>query len=115
MASVFKDLPGAVYQDPEVWHTALVKSKTPHESELPGGWEKKLTSFQRLLVLRAFCEEKLVFGMREFVSRDQGHFFTESPPFDLEGCFLDSRCTTPLIFILSAGSDVTEYLMALAK
>jgi dynein heavy chain len=115
MPAVFGELPQAVYRETDKWRQAFVEAKTPHESALPGAWDTKLTSFQRLLVLRAFCEEKLVFGMREFVSRDQGAFFTESPPFDLEGCFLDSQCTTPLIFILSAGSDITEYLMALAK
>ena len=34
-----------------------------------------------------------------------------SPPFDLTKCYEDSTLTTPLIFVLSAGSDpVSDFL-----
>ncbi len=34
-----------------------------------------------------------------------------SPPFDLAKCYEDSSITTPLIFVLSAGSDpVSDFL-----
>ena len=53
--------------------------------------------------------------MRQYVRFTIGEFFTESPPFDLEGAFSDSASTTPLIFILSPGADPTDYLLQLAQ
>lgn len=34
-----------------------------------------------------------------------GERFVKPPPFDLQACYNDSSSTTPLVFILSAGSD----------
>lgn len=56
-----------------------------------------------------------MFGMQVYVARAIGDYFTESPPFDLEGAYGDSNCVTPLIFILSSGADPTDYLLQLAE
>ena len=78
-------------------------------------WEKDLSPFQKLLLLRFTREEKVVFGMRTYIQHTLGAFFIEAPPFDLEGAYLDSTPPTPLIFILSPGADPTDYLLQLAQ
>ena len=45
--------------------------------------------------------------------KNLGAAFAESPPFDLQAAYGDSVCITPLIFILSAGADVNDYLLGL--
>jgi dynein heavy chain len=90
-------------------------SDTPQTDKLPGQWETKLSSFQRLILIRALREEKIVFAVRRYVSESLDEYFTESPPFDLEGAFNDSVAVTPLIFILSPGADPTDYLLQLAE
>jgi len=40
-------------------------SDTPYNEDLPGVWNVKLTSFQKLLILRVLRPEKLVFGTRK--------------------------------------------------
>jgi dynein heavy chain len=115
MKSTFGGFSKHVSQQHETWKKAMVDSGTPQYSKLPGGWEEKLSSFQQLLVLRAFRPEKLVFGVRRFIVRDLGELFAESPPFDLNAAYDDSTCITPLIFILSPGADVNDYLLALAE
>ena len=43
-----------------------------------------------------------------------GQKFIEPPPFNLESCYADAVPTTPLIFILSKGSDPTKAFMEFA-
>merc|ERR1719506_1513065 len=93
---------------------AFVADDNLNKKPLPDGWSKKLTPFQEMLVKKSCRENLLSLVARNFISAELGEFFTESPPFDLEGCFNDSVNVTPLIFILSPGADPTEYLLALA-
>ncbi|CAJ1350985.1 unnamed protein product [Effrenium voratum] len=53
--------------------------------------------------------------VRNFVGAELGSLYTVSPDFDLLGCFKDSKKTMPLIFVLSAGADPTDYLVKLAR
>lgn len=43
--------------------------------------------------------------MQGFVVSKMGERFVKPPVFDLNACFDDSSCATPLVFILSPGSD----------
>merc|ERR1719506_3144335 len=93
---------------------AFVADDNLNKKPLPDGWSKKLTPFQEMLVKKSCRENLLSLVARNFISAELGAFYTEWPPFNLEGCFNDSVNTTPLIFILSAGADPTEYLLSLA-
>jgi dynein heavy chain len=48
------------------------------------------------------------------VAKEVGQKYIEPPPLDLEACYIDSGPCTPLIFILSAGSDPNAALFKLA-
>ncbi len=111
----FSGLVASLHDFTESWRESILYSELPHQEPLPGSLNDTLTNFQKLLVLRVFREEMLVFGTREFVGREAGAFFTESPPFDLKGCYNDSAPDIPLIFVLSPGADITDYLLELAK
>lgn len=77
----------------------------PHNKTLPGGWDEKLTPFQKLLVVRVLRPDKLTIAISEFVEKQMGKKFITPPPFDIGKSFGDSNCLAPLIFILSPGSD----------
>ncbi|XP_068083916.1 dynein axonemal heavy chain 6 [Anabrus simplex] len=68
-------------------------------------WNKNLNDFQKMMLLKALREEKLVFAVREYVERNLGPSFVESPQVSLALLYQDTSNLTPLVFILSTGSD----------
>ena len=56
-------------------------------------------------MLRAFRPDKLIPAVQNYVVSELGQKFIEPPPFDLAKIYGDSSSTSPLIFILSPGSD----------
>ena len=92
-------------------------SPKPHEFSkyLPSQWNERLNELQKLCLLRCFRMDAMIPAIQQFVSTQIGKFFVRPPPFDLEGPFKDSNSTTPIIFILSSGSDPMNELLKLAK
>ena len=86
------------------WQT-IYDSISPHEMPLPGHWESKLRGLRRLCALRCVRPDKLVLAVQKFVIDTMGESFVRPPPFDLQACYDESACTTPLVFVLSPGSD----------
>ena len=87
---------------------AYYDNTDPHTMGLPGKWEFTLNSFQKLCVLRCIRADKIPDGVLNYVIEMLGQKFVEPPPFNLNACFADSNLTTPLIFVLSKGSDPTK-------
>ncbi|KPA86847.1 putative dynein heavy chain [Leptomonas pyrrhocoris] len=73
------------------------------------------TGWQRLLVLKVFREDLLNYGLSLLIEQELGKAFTESPAFDLEGCFQDSAPTAPIIFVLTPGTDPTQLFTEFAE
>ena len=77
----------------------------PEKTPPPGIWGEILTPFQLLCILRCIRPDRLVPAITNFVASFRGEKYTEPPPFDLAATFKDSNNLTPLIFILSPGTD----------
>jgi len=76
--------------------------------------EGKYNLFQRLVVTRMMRPDMAVPQVLRFVSETMGQRFIEPPPFNLEECYRDSNCETPLIFVLTPGADPMSELIRLA-
>ena len=91
---------------------AVYDCTDPQTTRLPThgdqSWSAKLNSFQRLCVLRAVRADKVPDGVLNYVIEQLGTQFVEPPPFDLNACFKDSNILSPLVFVLSKGSDPTK-------
>ena len=68
-----------------------------------------------MLVIRAFRPDKVVPAITEYVGKEMGERYVEPLPFDLGACFADSSAGTPLVFVLSMGSDPMANLLKFAE
>uniref|UniRef100_F7FUV5 Dynein axonemal heavy chain 6 n=1 Tax=Ornithorhynchus anatinus TaxID=9258 RepID=F7FUV5_ORNAN len=78
-------------------------------------WNIKLSIFQKLILVKCFKEEKVVFALTDFVIENLGKQFVENPPVDLGTLYQDMSSSTPLVFILSTGSDPMGAFLRFAK
>ncbi|KAG7391800.1 Dynein heavy chain 1, axonemal [Phytophthora pseudosyringae] len=93
---------------------AIFDSTDPENQPLPGDALAKLDEFQRLCILRVLRPDKMMPGIQNLVCAKLGKEFIEPPPFDLANTFEDASPTTPLIFVLSQGSDPAKDLHGFA-
>jgi dynein heavy chain len=82
----------------------VLQDFNPYEATFPAEWAH-LNDFQKLLMVRALRNEKIVPSIQSFVKTKLGQKFIEPPTFDLSGSYEDSSNKTPLIFVLSPGVD----------
>jgi dynein heavy chain, axonemal len=97
------------------WKQELYDQKEPHLVALPEPYNEKLNQFQKMIVIRCICPDKITLAVNEFVKRNLGQKFTEPPPFDLAKSYADSNCCIPLVFILSPGADPMAQLLKFAQ
>lgn len=90
-------------------------SQDAHEEPLPGEWNTKLNSLQKMIVLKAIRPDKVTFAMQNYITEQIGKQYIEPPVFRLNECFKDSSNVTPLVFVLSSGSDPVSTFMKLCK
>lgn len=56
----------SVINDLDTWEK-WATSDAPHRTDLPLDWNKNLTAFQKLIILKAFRPEKLLYAFTDFV------------------------------------------------
>nr|XP_001915928.3 dynein heavy chain 1, axonemal isoform X2 [Equus caballus] len=94
---------------------AIFDSPEPHREPLPGIWDQYLDQFQKLLVLRCLRGDKVTNAMQDFVATNLEPRFIEPQTANLSAVFKDSNSITPLIFVLSPGTDPAADLYKFAE
>uniref|UniRef100_A0A8C3CZ11 Dynein axonemal heavy chain 1 n=1 Tax=Cairina moschata TaxID=8855 RepID=A0A8C3CZ11_CAIMO len=96
---------------------AIFDSPEPHREPLPQKWDTELDAFQKLLVLRCLRGDKITNAMQDFVALNLDQTFIEPqvPTTDLSVVFRESSATTPLVFVLSPGTDPAADLYKFAE
>ncbi|CAG9767321.1 unnamed protein product [Ceutorhynchus assimilis] len=74
-----------------------------------------LTGLQRLVTLRCIRPDKIVPAVQSYIVEEMGQAYLEPPQFNLEESYNDSNCCSPIIFILSPGSDPMACLVKFAS
>lgn len=78
-------------------------------------WNEILSPFQKLMLISVMKPEMLVTAISAYVRHSLGREFTESKSTSLASVFNDTSSTTPLIFVLSTGSDPMSSLQKFAQ
>jgi dynein heavy chain, axonemal len=111
------------------------EKERPEEEEIPCGYQKSLDVFRRLLLIRSWSPDRTLSQARHYVMSKNIPFshgsvwkfvfvnFTDSlgPEYgeacilDLEATWAESEPRTPLVCMLSIGSDPSPQIAALAK
>ncbi|XP_051768758.1 dynein axonemal heavy chain 1 [Ctenopharyngodon idella] len=110
----FSNLPES-FSKHESAFKSIFDSSQPHREPLPGELESDLDSFQKLLVLRCLRADRLTHGLQDFVASQLGQSFIEPQTSDLSVVFKESSPSTPLIFVLSPGTDPAADLYKFAE
>ena len=95
-------------------YKTLFDSNDAHREDFSPVFQEKLTSFQRLCVLRCIRADKVGLAIQDFIAKEMGQQFIEPPPFDLSVCYKEPQNLVPLIFVLSTGADPMADLLKFA-
>merc|ERR1719171_3158326 len=91
----------------------MMSEEHPWEAPLPSALAE-VSNFCRLLLVKVFRPEKLVECISEFIATEMGRQYIETPPLDLSAAFDDSKSSTPLVFVMSAGADPMSNILRFA-
>jgi dynein heavy chain len=91
-----------------------ISAKEPQDLPLPEPYEN-IPEFQKLLVIKAFREEKIIYSVIHFVAKTMGKEFVQAPPTNMEEVYQDTTARSPIIFILSQGADPMGMMQRLAE
>lgn len=111
--SAFNRIVDHVKARDKFWKSWLKKSR-PEDEALPDEFAK-LDEFRKLLLIRAWCPDRIYAQSRKYIAWSMGHRFAASVVLNYDILFADSRPLTPLVCFLSMGADPTPNIVALAK
>ncbi|KAK7114139.1 dynein axonemal heavy chain 5-like isoform X2 [Littorina saxatilis] len=87
----------------------------PEEEVIPDGYNNNLDVFRRLLLVRSWCPDRTLPQAKKYIGDSLGERFAEGVILDLEKMWEESEPRTPMVCLLSMGSDPTVSIESLAK
>ncbi|XP_052229952.1 dynein axonemal heavy chain 5-like isoform X5 [Dreissena polymorpha] len=87
----------------------------PEEEVIPDGYNNSLDVFRRLLLVRSWCPDRTLQQARKYIADTLGEKYAEGIILDLEKMWYESKTRSPMVCLLSMGSDPTNNIESLAK
>ncbi|KAI9220476.1 dynein heavy chain and region D6 of dynein motor-domain-containing protein [Blastocladiella britannica] len=112
--SAFTDLLNQISKNEKAWR-AWYEKDAPENDVLPSGYQNTLDSFRKLLLVRAWCLDRTIMACKQYISESLGEKFAESQVLDLDSLLGESDNRTPMICLLSTGSDPSADIESLSK
>ncbi|XP_028567040.2 dynein axonemal heavy chain 10 isoform X2 [Podarcis muralis] len=94
----------------KAWYDIDALEQTPY----PMHYGSSLSDFQKLLLLRCFRVDRVYRAVTDYVTVTMGVKYVQPPVISFEAIFEQSTPNSPIVFILSPGSDPASDLMKLA-
>ncbi|CAI6353848.1 unnamed protein product [Macrosiphum euphorbiae] len=89
-------------------------SNSPHEAPIPEPFEN-IDGLEKLVIIKCIRFDKVIPAVQQYIVSCMGQKYVEPPSFDLADSYKDSNCCSPLIFILSAGTDPMSRLIKFSE
>lgn len=74
-----------------------------------------MDSFRKLLLIRSWSPDRTISQAKKYIEESLGPEYGEMQILDLDATWMESEPRTPLVCILSIGSDPTSQIATLAK
>jgi dynein heavy chain len=110
----FNGLGDAMQSESDEWQKYF-DSETPETTKIPGDYQKTLSQFDRLIVLRALRPDRVTTALRHWISDVMGKDYVFQKPFDMPATYVETSNQTPTFFVLFAGVDPTPWVEGLGK
>ncbi|XP_058137242.1 dynein axonemal heavy chain 10 [Dasypus novemcinctus] len=110
----FGHLPDDVEKHQTVWQD-WYDLDSLEQFPFPLDYDKRITNFQKLLILRCFRVDRVYRAVTDYVTVTMGEKYVQPPMISFDAIFEQSMPTSPIVFILSPGSDPASDLMKLAE
>ncbi|XP_063540762.1 dynein axonemal heavy chain 10 [Cydia strobilella] len=109
----FASLPDHISRGVEDWQEWF-DSDTPETAHIPNGYRDILKPFEILMLLRCFRVDRIYRALTDYITVTMGEEYITPPVISFDVIFEQTSPFTPVVFILSPGSDPTADLMKLA-
>jgi len=109
----FSEILNQVQRNDKAWK-AWFDDAEPENALVPDGYNN-LDVFRKLLLMRAWCPDRVVPQSRKYIANSLGDRYAEAVVLSLDNLWGESTCRTPMICLLSMGSDPTSNIQLLAK
>ena len=112
-SKVFEKVCDEISNNFEIW-AQYSNSKDPHLEDPPSPFET-ISHFHRLLLIKVFREEKIIYGIQNFILNSLGQKFVKNLPVSMDELYSETTKRTPIIFVLSPGADPMAMVQRLAN
>uniref|UniRef100_A0A182NRZ8 AAA+ ATPase domain-containing protein n=1 Tax=Anopheles dirus TaxID=7168 RepID=A0A182NRZ8_9DIPT len=109
----FADLPGHIEGNIYEW-SSWYDLDDAGGYEYPGNFEDRMSPYDHLLLMRCLRVDRVYRMLNNYVAQTMGEEFITPPILSFDAIYEQSTASTPVVFILSPGSDPTSDLMKLA-
>jgi dynein heavy chain len=92
-----------------------IECDEPENYLFPNPYSELLNDFERLMLLRCFCQSRINFAINNYITKIMGEKYITPPTIYFDSIFEQSTSQIPIIFILSPGSDPTNDIQKLTE